>query len=330
MAGESVLGLRPIAHLGVRKGPIHRYLEEHVALTPGKEFRGYVGLYLGADDGFVRKFFPIPNGAVAHETYVFARRKLADEFGNMFQLTDLWNSSIPTFEDYGHWLTKQMFMFDSDLLASDDDFVDAKGHMTHIYQFDPNILALLGVRYVVSDGTVTSPSATEVLRENGISGSLRLYEIGNVNLGNLSPTEVVTAASYDDAVSRLRSLQGRDTVILLDSPSLPTPLVPATDAHLTADKGGYHIRARSAGISILVLPVQFSHCWRLGAQPESNAVVFRANIVQTGIYFEGNLDADLRFAFGLANSTCRRQDAEEMGKYFASTRSKRHKHYLVR
>jgi hypothetical protein len=48
VAGEGALGFRQIAHIGVRKGPIHRYLEEHAALAPGKEFRGYVGLYLGA------------------------------------------------------------------------------------------------------------------------------------------------------------------------------------------------------------------------------------------------------------------------------------------
>ena len=60
------------------------------------------------------------------------------------------------------WLTKQMFMFYSDLLAGDEDFVDPTGIATHIYKFHPNILALLGVRYVVSDGTVSSPSVTEI------------------------------------------------------------------------------------------------------------------------------------------------------------------------
>ena len=76
-----------------------------------------------------------------------------------------------------------------------------------------------------------------------------------------------------------------------------------------------------------MLPVQFSHCWQLVAEPESKASVFRANIMQTGIYFQGNLNADLRFGFGLANSSCRKQDAHDMGKYLAS-HSKRYEHYL--
>jgi hypothetical protein len=38
---------------------------------------------------------------------------------------------------------------------------------------------------------VSSPSVTEILQQKGAAGTLRLYEIENVNLGNFSPTEVV-------------------------------------------------------------------------------------------------------------------------------------------
>jgi len=329
LPGESVLGFRPIAHARVAKDAIHQYLEQHIGLAPSKEFRGYAGLYLGADDGFVRKLASPPKGALSHETYIFAQTLLAGQFGNMFQLTDLWNSNIPTFEDYGQWLTKQMYMFDSDLLAGDEDFVDPTGISTHIYKFHPNILALLGVRYVVSDGTVSSPSVTEILQQKGAAGTLRLYEIENVNRGNFSPTEVVVANSYDDAIARLQNIHGRDAVILLDSAPLPSPLVPAVQAHLVVEKGGYHIKAQSSGNSLLILPVQFSHCWELAA-PASEAIIFRANIIQTGLYFRGNLDAVLRFGFGLTNSGCRRRDADDINGYLASGHSGRYYHYLFR
>jgi hypothetical protein len=277
----------------------------------------------------VRKLASPPKGALSHETYIFAQTLLAGQFGNMFQLTDLWNSNIPTFEDYGQWLTKQMYMFDSDLLAGDEDFVDPTGISTHIYKFHPNILALLGVRYVVSDGTVSSPSVTEILQQKGAAGTLRLYEIENVNRGNFSPTEVVVANSYDDAIARLQNIHGRDAVILLDSAPLPSPLVPAVQAHLVVEKGGYHIKAQSSGNSLLILPVQFSHCWELAA-PAGEAGIFRANIIQTGLYFRGNLDAVLRFGFGLTNSGCRRRDADDINGYLASGHSGRYHHYLFR
>ena len=137
-----------------------------------------------------------------------------------------------------------MFMFDSDLLAGDEDFVDPTGIATHIYKFHPNILALLGVRYVVSDGTVSSPSVTDILQQRRAAGTLRLYEIENVNLGNFSPTEVVVASSYDDAVARLKTYKV-ETRSFCSTGALGVPLVPAVQARLVVEKGGYHIKAQT-------------------------------------------------------------------------------------
>jgi hypothetical protein len=321
VAGEGVFGFPPIAHTPVRKGSIHRYLEEHIAITPGKEFRGYAGLYLGADDGFVRKLSPTSDGTMTHDTYVAARDILTRQFGNMFQLQDLWASNIPTLEDYGQWLTKQMFVFNTDLLAGPDSRVDSTGVATHIYEFAPELLAMLGVRYIVSDGSLDSPLITEVAHETSAAATtLRLYEIKNANLGHFSPTKVLRATSYEEAISSLRNLQ--DTVILLGSTTLPSDIVSASNVRFTIAKGGYHITAQSPGRSLLVLPVQFSHCWRLIERSASKAAILRANIVQTGIYFQGYMDADLQFEFGLLKSSCRKRDGDDMSRYFAKRRSK--------
>jgi hypothetical protein len=86
-------------------------------------------------------------------------------------------------------------------------------------------------------------------------------------------------------------------------------------------KGGYRITARSAGASLLILPVQFSHCWQLKAEPGSEGSIYRANLVQTGIFFRNQIDAEVRFGFGLTNSSCRRQDGDDMYKYFSNPRS---------
>jgi hypothetical protein len=341
MAGTGVLGLPLIAHAEVRKGPIHQHLEKHIALTPGKAFEGYAGLYLASQDGFVRKQYLSENNArvdlagvpqsvrerhlasnaVSHFTYLYARQLLSTQFGNMFQLTDLWNSNIPTLEDYGQWLTKQMFVFNSDVLANPEDIVDPTGVATHLYKFSPEILAMLGVRYVISDGKLDHPSVTEVLTETSpAETTLHLYEIRHANFGNWSPTRAVIADGYDSAVSSLEKIQP-DSVILLEPMAVPSGLVPANQARLTAVKGGYHITARSAGVSLLLLPIQFSHCWQLVADPESKGSIYRANLVQTGIFFRDRIDAELRFGFGLRNSSCRRQDADDMHKYFSAARS---------
>jgi hypothetical protein len=341
MAGTGVLGLPPIAHAQVRKGPIHQYLEQHIALAPGKPFEGYVALHLAAEDGFVRKQYMssdftgrylgqsdddvrrpfLTSKAMGHFMYVYARYLLSTQFGNMFQLTDLWNSNIPTLEDYGQWLTKQMFVFNTDVLANPEDIVDRIGVATHLYKFSPEILAMLGVRYVVSDGKLDHPFVTEVLTETGAAETtLHLYEVRHANLGNWSSTKTVVADGYDSAVSSLEKVQP-DSVVLLEPIALPPDLVPAEQARLTVVKGGYRITARSAGASLLILPVQFSHCWQLKAEPGSEGSIYRANLVQTGIFFRNQIDAEVRFGFGLTNSSCRRQDGDDMYKYFSNPRS---------
>ena len=73
-------------------------------------------------------------------------------------------------------------------------------------------MAMLGVRYIISDGALNGSLITEVMRETSPTETtiLRLYEVRIRNLGNSSPTKVVTADSYDDAVLHLQNLQSPD------------------------------------------------------------------------------------------------------------------------
>jgi hypothetical protein len=64
---------------------------------------------------------------------------------------------------------------------------------------------------------------------------------------------------------------------------------------------------------MLVLPVQFSHCWQIENAATSDLPrIFRANLVQTGILFEGDLDATLRFDFEPWRASCRLRDAQDL------------------
>ena len=57
---------------------------------------------------------------------------------------------------------------------------------------------------------------------------------------------------------------------------------------------------------MLVLPVQFSHCWQIeNANSADLPRIFRANIVQTGILFKDNVDVRLRFDFEPWRASCR-------------------------
>ena len=72
-------------------------------------------------------------------------------------MMDLWNSGIPTLEEYGQWVSKQMFYFNRDLLAGPLDQIDILHSTILVYRFRPLLLRALGVRYVIADGTLVRP-----------------------------------------------------------------------------------------------------------------------------------------------------------------------------
>jgi hypothetical protein len=318
LPGDGPLGLAPIAHVPPKKGPILEYLQQHIELQPGDEFRGYASTILGVPEGLVRKASDVPNGRMTYEAYVGTRQILMDRFGNSFQNVDLWNSGIPTLEEYGQWVSKQLFFFYRDLLTEPQDEVDPKQSMIFVYRFRAALLRALGVRFVIADGMLVDTSLERILTEAGADGAtMSLYELKGANLGQFSPTQLMWAANYAAAVKMLlehSDLERR--VVLLGEPELQPGLVPASRARLTAIRDGYHLTAAAPGTSMLVLPVQFSHCWRIedGNNGDSPRL-FRANIMQTGILFTDTVDVKLRFDFEPWRTSCRFEDARDLSRF---------------
>ena len=314
LSGSGPLGLAPIAHVPAKEGPIVDYLQQHIGLKPGGEFRGYASTFLGAPDGLVRKSTRTPNDVMTWEAYVAARDILFGHFGNSFQMHDLWNSDIPTLEEYGQWVSKQMYFFNRDLLAEPPDQVDPLRASILVYRFRPLLLRALGVRFVIADGTLAAPPIERVMTESGAGGTtVNLYEIKGANLGQFSPTQVTWRPDYSTAVIALREQDLDNRIVLLGPPEGQTELVPASRSRLVAIADGYQLTAAAPGSAMLVLPIQFSHCWQI---ENANSVglprVFRANIVQTGILFKDNVDIKLRFKFDPWRTSCRSQDAKDL------------------
>jgi hypothetical protein len=244
---------------------------------------------------------------------------MRDRFGNTFQEMDLWNSGIPTLEEYGQLVSKQMFSLDRDLLAEPQDEPDPEGiRSIHVYRFRPLVLRALGVRFVIADGSLTDSLIELIMTENGKAGAnVNLYEIKGANVGQFSPTQLVSVADYSAAVTAVRNgsdLENR--AVLLGPPERQAALVRTSRAQLVAVSDGYRFTAVAPGTALAVLPVQFSHCWKL---ENTNAIsaprILRANIVQTGIFFKDNVDIRLRFDFEPWKASCRLQDASDLKRF---------------
>jgi hypothetical protein len=316
--GRGPLGLGPIAHIPASKGPILDFLQQHIGLKPGSEFRGYAVTFLGAPDGLVRKLTNTPNERMTYDAYVAARAMLSDRFGNSFQMTDLWNNDIPTLEEYSQSVSRHMYYFNRDLLAEPQDQIDPLPASILLYRFDPQLLRALGVRFVIADGSLSDPSIKRVMTETGKDdATVNLYELAGTNLGQLSPSRVMWAADYSTAVAALRE-HGEigERVVLLGHPEPLPELVAASRSRLTALRDGYQLTASAPGNAMVVLPIQFSHCWQIeSVKSAERPRIFRANIVQTGILFKNNIDVRLRFAFEPWRTSCRLQDARDLPQF---------------
>lgn len=297
-----------------RPTPIVEYLEPKVGIAIDRPFRGSV---LSMPTEYHKDVKPY--AAWRRETtFAYARAYMANDLGAF----GLRHFNIPTFDQMTHNITPQFYLTVRELLTRPD--IDAYDrHFTLVTRPNERIMALLGLRYLIADyelpiGTerfsMPLPEDARMVLEKQelLKSPVRIFELPHPNLGNYSPTNVMLAKSAKAAIVAMASpaFDGRQTV-LTDDPAIGGDLVAATDAVMTVRMGGVALRASSTGQSVLVLPVQYSHCWQI--ESGSGATLFRANLMQLGVRFSGALQVELRQIFGpFWQSACRIADAADV------------------
>lgn len=284
------------------KTSIVRLLHSSIALQPGAIFRGSVATFAGGDITKAISWFD----QAPYDT------QLWQSTGNDHRLVGLWYYGIPTLVEYNHYLTPAMYLLFSRMLARQLD--PQMRNIMALTMPDDALLQALGVRFVISDRNFES---NYQLRETilwNINSRLYLYELFSPNLGNYSPTKVTVVHDATGALVALkRGLDFRHEVVTTE-PVL-RDLVPASATELQMEKGGFRLRAESPGTSLLLMPIQFSHCLEL-SQPTNGAApvrILRANLLQAGILFSGRLDTNISFRSGpFGHAKCRVEDIEDM------------------
>jgi hypothetical protein len=242
-----------------------------------------------------------------------------DEF---LTLDALWVARVPTATEYSQLVTPQAIYFIHELI---------KRNLTYdLNWFRPWIntgggsfptlfrtFRALGVRYVGGyeqiphvPGIEDFPSTSFPRRQPGYPSAFWvIYEIPDVNVGDYSPTEVMTARSAAETISALAAPNFDFTRQAVLSTEMPDHLVPARDMKLSVIRGGLHVSGRSDGTSLAVLPLQYSNCLRAH---DDLARLVRANLIMTGIVFSGAIDTDISFDYGIFSPACRRGDFADM------------------
>jgi hypothetical protein len=319
----ALLGPSGVRHAKI--GAITRYLINHASIVPGSPFRGYTATYLVDSQGPLSQQLQNTSAGKEQlsklELYIAARQFFDRHYQNRLQETDLWEHNIPTLEEYGQWVTKSAYLA-LDLLFNPTGKSNSgalKFNATvflHLYELDLDLLPSLGVRYLITDVALHGPKTTlRAEQSSDEAPPIFLYEIANPNLGNWSPTKTVAARSFGEAMALLRS---RDfdlskTAVVFDR--IEGPFVPAQNVVFQFVRGGFRITADAAGTAVIVLPVQYSTCWKAStsANATPNVALRRVNGFQTLLEFHGHIDSRVDFAFGLFGDVgCRSRDAAEL------------------
>jgi hypothetical protein len=297
-----------------RRSSIVDQLASEIALAPGSVFRGSATSVFGVSGGPLARHLGYPDGA-PFDKWVMANatQELLKAHGNSHALADLWRVGVPTLEEYSPLVSPFFYVTISRLLARPQDHYSRNyGIITNP---DVRVLPALGVRFLLTDLEIADVRVTQraALPLAG-AASVRLYELANPNLGTYSPTRVHHAATAAETLAVLRAPSfdfARDVV--LHEPH-EEPLVPAAGAMLRFERGGVRLSATSPGRSLLLLPLQFSHCYApAGAAGEAtSARMLRANLTQAAIIFERQLDVRFEFRFGLGHGRCRVQDSGDV------------------
>jgi hypothetical protein len=259
-------------------------------------------------------------GLSVGQTYRGSSLFLSDDTAS---LANLWKRGVPTLNEYSQLITPQAFYLQIALMGSSPGLnrfgSGAVIHDGNAHTVFKTIQAM-GVRYIISDNVLMEADKQKLLNgtapyrpHDALPGAeprlWHIYQLPNPNLGNYSPTEITVADSAPEIVAILsaKDFDFRHRVALSSG---DLDLVPAHNMRLKVNRGGgFHVSGQSDGISLIILPQQFSHCLMASDQ---NVRIVRADLAWTGLIFSREIDTDISFGYGVFSPGCRRADIADM------------------
>jgi hypothetical protein len=243
------------------------------------------------------------------------------QYDEFLTLDSLWVDGVPTVNEYSQLVSPQAIYFVHQLLkrnlVADLNWLRPWPNTGGVpFPMLFRTLQALGVRYVGGYEPIHVPGVERFTFTNfprrpaGYAPGLWvIYEIPNANVGDFSPTEVITARSAAEIIATLATANFEFTRRAVLSTEVRDRLVPGRNMKLSVVRGGLHISGHSEGTSLVLLPLQFSNCLRAH---DGGVRLVRANLIMTGLIFSGSVDTDISFDYGIFSPGCRRADLADM------------------
>jgi hypothetical protein len=245
--------------------------------------------------------------------------------GNLHHGPGLWQDDIPTLFEYNRLRSPVRYAFERYFLYSDN--------IGRSWRVDVNlrVLKAIGVRFIITDFPIlgpklrleltipTPPSAQQLIAlpvPTLKSFQLYLYQLEDVNLGQFSPTEVNKKEDASSVLAALADTANDLNHTVFGAVPVGGPLRKANLESVIIVRDGFRIQASSEGLSILLLPFEFSHCLNVVDRTAGPAPhVFRADLLLTGVLFDRRLDSDIVFRAGPGiGAGCRLRDVDDANR----------------
>lgn len=284
--------------------PLVALLKREIGLYDGAPFRGRVVNLAGTQGIYPLSHPPFNNQHAYDHGFIF-------HVGNDHRNIGFWYFSIPTLNSSTQFTTPFFHLVATRFLNAPHS-LSVRQHVA-LTRYDRRMLENLGVRFVIheseiGDGAISRGTYAMAGR------TLFLYELRDPNLGTYSPTIAHVAKDAKSALMLMAQSQIDFHREAVTHTPLPSNLVPASTDGLRIFRDALHIEATSKGTSLLVLPVEYSHClvFDLRSPHPQSLKVFRVNLNQTGLLFRDSLSGDIRLRFGVfSNQGCRFKDLKE-------------------
>jgi hypothetical protein len=282
----------------IRPTAMTEIMRDTIALEPGKAFNGIAATIYGLRG----------KPSISWLDFHGHDATLWRNTGNDLRIVGLWQYGIPTLFQYFSFITPPYYLLLTDFLARPRDQQVRSAFV--LARINEPIMQLWGVRFVITD-IDRGVSAARAELSIGNDEMIRLIEFNDVNVGDYSPTEVRRVADFRDGLAIMHDPRFDGRKILVTNAALDGPFVGATSAKLIYERDGFSLHATSLGRSVLVLPIQYSHCWTVSGSGHPG--LFRADLMQLGVTFTDSVDARLVFRFGpLFAGECRIEDLHDM------------------
>jgi hypothetical protein len=130
-------------------------------------------------------------------------------------------------------------------------------------------------------------------------------ELMQTNLGQFSPIRQNIISSFDSKklfTDNFENMSGEDFYVQRDVTEGKS-LVSAKNTKIFFENSKYIIESRSDATSVIILPIEYSNCYKIqNRNPGSKVTFFEANWGLIGLKFEKKLEIRLDYQNGLFNS----------------------------